>query len=329
VRPLAATLLAIATILGGCASSRPVPPVVDESRFSSRRYLLGTGEGDGEDEARRRAYAAIAMQLQADLRATERVEASWSRSDQRDDSLEAVSQEIRVTTRFDRVDWIRTLEVTSEGGRFRVLCMLDRDKARADLDVEIEDELARLRPRLASVGSTQNLGGLSRALRPLRAIGSSLAPKLALRNALAGRVEADPEELRHLQVLEARLEALRREQVLSLCVDSKDTNAGLVETFGAAIAAKGWAVAPCRDEGLRLEGVLRFETASFRQPGGYPWFCTASVAYRLVDPATGHAELGGSRRALRAGGMSEADACRASVARLAADVAGALDAGPE
>lgn len=321
VRPLVPTLLAVATACASCATGGAKPAPEIDGRFPSHRYVLGTGEGDGVDEARRRAYASIAMQLRADLRATERVEA-WS---DRGDGAETLSQEIRVSTRFDRVGWIRTLEITSEGGRYRVLCLLDRERARADLDLEIEEDLGRLRPRLASVGPADSLGSLTRALRPMRTIGASLAPKLALRDTLAGRVEEPPEELRALRDLEARLEALRRAQVLSLCVETRGTGGELAGAFGASMTASGWAVAPCGDAGLRLEGVLQAETVSHRQAGGYPWFCTTSLAYRLVDPATGRAELGGSRRGLRAGGMTPFDACRESLSRLAVDVASALE----
>lgn len=322
MRPLVHTLVAVATALASCATVGEERGPELAPRFPSHRYVLGTGEGDGVDEARQRAYASIAMQLRADLRATERVEAYWS---DRGDGAETISQEIRVTTRFDRVGWIRTLEITSEGGRYRVLCLLDREMARADLDAEIEEDLGRLRLRLASAGPADSLGGLTRALRPMRSIGASLAPKLALRDTLAGRAGSAPEELRALRALEARFEALRRAQVLSLCLETKGTEGELVGAFGASIAASGWAVAPCGDGSLRLEGVLRAETVSHRQAGGYPWFCTTSVAYRLVDPATGRAELGGSRRGLRAGGMTPFDACRESLSRLAVDVASALE----
>jgi len=324
VRPPAATPLACTLLLAACATGRAGPAPDLNERYPPHRFVLGMGEGDGVEEARRRAYAAIAMQLRADLRATERVEASTS---DRGEGGEAIYQEIRVTTRFDRLDWIRTLEIRADGGRYHVVCLLDRERARAALDAEIEEELGRLRIRLASIGSAESLSGLSRALRPLRAVGASLVPKLALRGTLAGRIQAAPEELRALRALEARLEALRRAQVLSLCVEAMEAGGELAGAFGASMAARGWAVAPCGDEGLRLEGVLRAEAVSHRQAGGYPWFCTTSLAYRVVDPASGLAEQGGSRRGLRAGGMTPADACRESLDRLAGDVATALEGG--
>ncbi|HEY0840428.1 MAG TPA: hypothetical protein VGD74_09610 [Vulgatibacter sp.] len=345
--PCALLLCGLALHAAACAAA-PEPKsrlLGVDSRFPTHLYVVGVGEGESEAEATRRAYAAIAMQLQAELEATERVEASSVRSgrDGGTEESESLAQEIQVRTRFNRTGWIRVAEVTPEGGRVRVLCVLDRDRAGAELEAEIEEDLARLRPQLAALDATTSLGSLSRGIKALRADRASLQEKLALRVALGRRAGAGATELRALRDLEARLEALRRTSTLQLCVSAVGFSSGgkeLVRGFGASMAATGWAVVPCQEAdagevgraeatgnrpGLRLDGTLRADVASHRQAGGYPWFCATSLVFEVVDPGTGRAELGGTRRSLRSGGMTAADACRASLSRLAEGVAAALD----
>lgn len=330
-------MLLFCFLAGGCASPKVAKRFSGiDPRFPPHRYLIGVGEGESEAEATRRAYAAISMQLRAELEATERVEASSVRTHAAEgfSESESLAQEIRVKTRFDRMDWIQVADVASEDGRFQVLCVLDREQAGAELDAEIEEDLAFLRPRLATLEEATALGALSRGLQPLRETGAALRTKLALRFALGRRGGPGSAELRAIRDLEGRLEGMRRSATLRLCVATKGVKSGALELergLGASLAATGWAVAPCDEgPGLRLDGVLRAVADAHNQAGGYPWFCATSLVFRVVDPETGRAELGGTKRSRRSGGMSPADACRASLGALAAGVAAVLEgADPE
>ncbi|AKU91006.1 hypothetical protein [Vulgatibacter incomptus] len=327
-------LLVVFGLVAACVGSPPALPKSLKSLAPEwSRVLVGVGEAESFEDARRQAVVSIASQLRADVVARDHVVAQASREERTGvtEGFERIVQEIRVDTRFDHPDWIETTEVTERGSRVRVVCTLDRLRAASRLDAEIEEDLMELRTELDRSRSQAAVVPLSRSVERMRASRKSLVEKLALLATLRRLPAERPRELAALAAEEVRLEALRAQTILRICLEPVGGSARGAErlsaSFGASLASRGLRVDACSgdaDAGHRLQGRLQTRVFELSQPGGFPYFCTTHLVFQLIDPGTGEVELGGVEQGRKAGGHSPREACHASMDLLAARVARAL-----
>lgn len=321
--PLLVGTLALAA---GCASAPRGPPAPYttgiDPRFPGERYVVGVGEGVGLEAARRQATMAIAAQLRARLRASEVIEAT-DRTGHRDGvqkshSSESVSQDIRVDVHFDRPGWIRFVDSHVEKGRTWVLAVLDRREVAGLLEAEIQAHRTRLTTTLDTLEAEENPRRLADALVPLRKETERLATARELWTTLERRPLPPPSELRRVDELEAKLERIRANVRLAVCVESSRGGAAFGGQLESLLAGEGIPTVSCDSEEstLRLTGTLRAHAWSVPpQPGAWTRFCTVGLDWRIVG-ADGWNE-GGSDPGQRTGGATEAEACANALRTLA------------
>lgn len=322
----------LVVFLASCAAApEPVPRSFltgRDPRFPPARFLIGIGEGRSLEGARRQAVVAIASQLRARVRASDTVTSeAWHAEDGNSRSSEALSQDIRIESRFDRPEWIRLVDShVDRDGTIRVLCALDRAQAAAVLGAEIEVARAAIRLRTESLANEEDPWALSEGLADAKRRRRELLGARALLEAIEGRTAPPAPELREVDALASHLATVRARLVVRICVEPSSEASGALDLpgrFTAMLAGQGIRSLPCdappseEPREWRLSGKLDAAT-ELRPPvpGGWQRFCAARLDFRLESEGDQAIRLGGSEAGIRSGGATFRDACGSSLQGL-------------
>lgn len=316
---------ALLACAAACATAGPgsQPASADAHRFvASADHLVGVGEGPTMELARRRAAAEIASQLGGRLRAEGWVQAESERSGDKSIERERIGEHIQVETDFARMEWVEVVSARTRGEMVEVVAVLDRRKAARRLRAELDERAEGLRAGLDRARQNAGLLAQAQALQLLEQEREAIESARRLLAALSpGEAWAPPvlaEMDRERDALHARLRAIEWE----ICLAAEE-GADLAALFAGRLAERGIDAKSCgAPEGerarLRLRGELDATVQRMDHPGGYPFFCTTRLRYR-IEGGEASLEAGGVAEGLRSGAHAATDACARSVGELVDD----------
>lgn len=313
-------------LLAACASTarERMGASPDELRrsYPPERYVVGVGEGASLELARRRAAVEISSQLGGSIHAQGWVEAESGHSGGSRIESERVGEQIHVRTELARMEWIEVVSARTVGEKVEVLAVLDRRQAAERLRAEIDARAATLEGELQGALRTKGVLARARALSALEGERRALLESLGLWASLSRRSSFHPRVLDAFEQARDELRSRLGEVEWELCLEGEN-EAAPPSLFLGRLAQRGLVARACGSppseaERWRLQGELAAAIQRMNHPGGYPFFCSTRLTYRIVNGEEG-LEAGGLANGIRSGAHGADAACALSLDALATD----------